>query len=190
MFPVALATGSVVRCRFGTAETDGVLISNGSATLDLSDPLDALLDAGAAAQDWHAVANDGTRPERARLGEVRSTAANCTLPSAAAGPWELWLTFGTAATRGQLEGAREAAAAGGLELGGDAIIDRGQLRLTRAGDPSLSPTAVGWENQLRVPDGGYKPYDATSELRAATKPSTATSPSRSATRCTARGRRC
>ena len=67
----------------------------GSATLDLSGPLDALLDAGAAAQDWHAVANDGTRPERARLGEVRSTAANCTLPSAAAAgaipapaPWD------------------------------------------------------------------------------------------------------
>ena len=169
LFPVALAAGSVVRCRFGTAETDGVLISNGSATLDLSDPLDALLDAGAAAQDWHAVANDGTRPERARLGEVRSTAANCALPSAAAAgaAWELWLTFGTAADHADnWEGAREAAAAGGLELGGDAIIDRGQLRLTRAGDPSLSPTAVGWENQLRVPDGGYKPYDATpSELR-------------------------
>ena len=77
------------------------------------------------------------------------------------------MTFGTAADHADnWEGAREAAAAGGLELGGDAIIDRGQLRLTRAGDPSLSPTAVGWENQLRVPDGGYKPYDATpSELR-------------------------
>ena len=195
VFPVALAAGSVVRCRFGTAETDGVLISNGSATLDLSDLLDALLDAGAAAQDctpWRTTGRAPNALASVRCGRRRPT-ARCRAPRAAGAAWELWLTFGTAADHADnWEGAREAAAAGGLELGGDAIIDVGQLRLTRAGDPvafadggRLGEPAAGARRRLQTSTTPPRP-----SYVVATKPSTATSPSRSATRCTARGRRC
>ena len=97
----------------------------------------ALLPAPQALDEW-----------RAHLNATYASTLNCTLPASAdaAAAWQLRVDFNC---EGEVACAQLAMAAR-LRVGGVAEVHGGQLRLTRAGYPTLSSTATGVENELQA----------------------------------------
>jgi hypothetical protein len=90
----------------------------------------------AAAMEW-----------REYISSATASQVNCTAPNSsdALAVWQFAIDF-------NCDSASECAslaAASNITLMGDAELHEGQLRLTRAGQPNLSPTTIGFENRLQ-----------------------------------------